>query len=107
MCPFDSPQWVPISSLLKHMVYLLPFLVILATKRWGIFDRFLNFDNCQPEVVSDIISGVVVRPDGCEGSCKIWLLYMSNRSRDIRLRHFVRTTTTADGPYDNRVRRFA
>ena len=23
----------------------------------GIFGRFLNFDNCQPEVVSDVISG--------------------------------------------------
>ena len=25
----------------------------------SIFDRFLNFDNCQPEVVSDVISGMV------------------------------------------------
>ena len=25
----------------------------------GIFDRFLNFDNCQPEVVRDVISGMV------------------------------------------------
>ena len=23
---------------------------------FGIFDRFLNFDNCQPEVVSNVIS---------------------------------------------------
>ena len=25
----------------------------------GIFDRFLKFDNCQPEVVSNVISGTV------------------------------------------------
>ena len=25
----------------------------------GIFDRSLNFDNCQPEVVSDVLSGMV------------------------------------------------
>ena len=28
----------------------------------GIFDRYLNFDNCKAEVVSDVISGVVVDP---------------------------------------------
>ena len=30
----------------------------------GIFDILLNFDNCQPEVVSDVISVVVVDPTG-------------------------------------------
>ena len=25
----------------------------------GIFDRSLNFDNCQPEILSDVISGMV------------------------------------------------
>ena len=25
----------------------------------GIFDRFFNFNNCQPEVFSDVISGMV------------------------------------------------
>ena len=28
----------------------------------GIFDRFINFNNCQPEVSSDVMSGVVVEP---------------------------------------------
>ena len=32
----------------------------------GIFDRVLNFDNCQPEVASDDISGVVVDPTGMD-----------------------------------------
>ena len=46
-----------------------------------------NFDNCQPEVASDVISGVVHR---YEGSCKIWFKKSkSNRSQDIRLPHFV------------------
>ena len=27
----------------------------------SIFDRFLNVDNCQPEVVSDVISGMAVQ----------------------------------------------
>ena len=34
----------------------------------GIFDRILNYDNCQPEVVSDVISGIVdhdVSTDAC------------------------------------------
>ena len=28
----------------------------------GIYDRFLNFDNCQPEAVRDVISGVFIEP---------------------------------------------
>ena len=48
----------------------------------GIFDRLLNFDNCQPEVDSDVISGVVIKP--VKGSDS-----RSNRSRDIRVPHFV------------------
>ena len=57
---------------------------------FGIFARFLNFDNCQSVAVSDVISSVVdqdvgmevcsnfgvsrLKPrfDGCEGSCKFW-----------------------------------
>ena len=34
----------------------------------GIFDRFWNFDNCQPEAVSDVTSGMFdhdVRMDVC------------------------------------------
>ena len=26
--------------------------------RYSIFDRFWNFDNCKPELVSDVISGM-------------------------------------------------
>ena len=32
----------------------------------GIFDRFLNFDNCQPEPVSDVISGTAEQEDGMD-----------------------------------------
>ena len=32
----------------------------------GIFDHFLNFDNCQPEVVSDVISGMVNQDVGMD-----------------------------------------
>ena len=32
----------------------------------GIFDRFLNFYNCQPEVVSDVISSVVDQDVGVD-----------------------------------------
>ena len=55
---------------------------------FGIFDRFLNFDNCQLEVVSDVISGVVIDPTGVKVRVKFGDS-RSNRSRDIRLPHFV------------------
>ena len=54
----------------------------------GIFDRFLNFDNCQLEVVSDVVSGVVVGPTGIKDLVKFGASW-SNCSRDIRLPHFV------------------
>ena len=60
---------------------------------FGIFDRFLHFDNCQTEVVSDVISGVVVDPINVKTQVK-FADSMSNRSRDIRLPLFVGTTTT-------------
>ena len=50
----------------------------------------LNYDNCQPEAASDVISGAVVDPTGDS---------RSNRSREIRLPRFVtndRTTAVAD-----------
>ena len=34
--------------------------------RCGICDRFFNFDNYQPEVVSDVIFGVVDQDDGVD-----------------------------------------
>ena len=40
----------------------------------GIFNRFLNFDNCQPEVASDVISNVVVDPLGMDVRVKFGLL---------------------------------
>ena len=33
----------------------------------GIFDRFLNLDNCQPEVVDDVISGLADQAVGIDG----------------------------------------
>ena len=48
----------------------------------GIFHRFLNFDNCQPEVVSNVISSVVLEPTGIKVRVK-FDDSRSNRSRDI------------------------
>ena len=50
----------------------------------GIFE----LDNCQPEVVSDIISGVVMETVGEKFRVK-YGDSKSKRSRDIRLPHFV------------------
>ena len=47
----------------------------------------------RPKVVSDVISGVVVDPTGLK-VCVKFGYSRPNRSRDIRLPHFVRTTTT-------------
>ena len=58
----------------------------------GIFNRFVNFNNCQLEVVSDVISGVVVDPTGMKASVNFGDS-RSNRSRDIRLLHLVTKTT--------------
>ena len=54
---------------------------------------------------------MIVEPTGVKVHVKVDDS-MSNRSRDIQLPHFVRTTTTttttpADGPYDNRAKRAA
>ena len=70
-----------------------------------IFDRILNFDNCQLEVVSDVISGMVVDPTGVKVPVKFGDS-RSNRSRDIRLPHFV-TNDSDSGrwTYDNRAKR--
>ena len=43
-----------------HEIYSSEFVVC------GIFDRFLNFDNCQPELVSDVISGTVDQDVGMD-----------------------------------------
>ena len=37
----------------------------------GKFDRFLNFDNCQPGVASDVISGMAVQHVGMD-ACVNW-----------------------------------
>ena len=62
-----------------------------------IFDRSFNFDNWQPTVANDIISGVVVQDVGLDVVTKLGDSRL-NRSRDIRLPHFLtnerRTTTT-------------
>ena len=38
----------------------------------GILERFLNFDNCQPEIVSDVISDMVNQDVGMD-VCLVWL----------------------------------
>ena len=55
----------------------------------GIFDRSLNFDHCQPQVCSDVISGEVIDPTGVKVRVKFGDS-RSYRSRDIRLPHFMR-----------------
>ena len=57
------------------------------------FRPFFDFDDCQQEVVSDVIYGVVVEPAGVKVRVKFGDS-RSNSSRDIRLPHFVRPTTT-------------
>ena len=51
-------------------------------------DRFLNFDNRQPEVVSVVISGVVTDPTGMNVRVKFGDS-KSDCYRDIRLPSFV------------------
>ena len=114
----------------------------------GIFASFLNYDNCQPQVVSDVISGMVDRDVGLDvcanfGDSRLKLSAASfsasnvdnfrqevcsdaisgafvdmrglkarvkcgdsrsNRSRDMRLLHFV---TNNDNDASRRERRFA
>ena len=63
----------------------------------GIFDRFRNFDNCQSEVASDVISGIAVQYVGVDVCVKFGESRL-NHSQDIRLPQFVkneRRTTPA------------
>ena len=60
-----------------------------------IFGPYSNVDNFRPEVRSDVISGGVVDPT----SLKVRVKYGdsgSNRSRDIRLTHFVTNDNDKD-----------
>ena len=58
----------------------------------GIFYRFENFDNCQPEVASDAISSKTIQYVGVDACAKCGDSRL-NGSRNIRLPHFdVRTT---------------
>ena len=70
----------------------------------GIFDLFVNFDNCQPEVVSDDISGVVEDPTGVKVRENLVILGQTVVEIYDCL-SLLRTTTTtqADGPYGNGV----
>ena len=63
-----------------------PILMIEAV-RGVIFGPFSNVDNFRPEVHGDVISGSVVDPTGDS---------RLNRSRDIRLPHFVMNDDDAD-----------
>ena len=63
--------------------------------------HFRPFFERRLEVHSDVISRVVVGLTGVKVRVKFGYS-RPNHSRDIRLPHFVRTTTAqADGPYDN------
>ena len=54
----------------------------------GIFGRFSNVNNFRPKVASDVLSSMVVEPTGTKAPVKLGDS-RSNRSRDIRLPHFV------------------
>ena len=58
------------------------------------YQPFFKFDNFRPEVHNDVISGVSVDPTGVKAHVK-FDDSRSKSSRDIRLPHFVLTTTTA------------
>ena len=62
----------------------------MAPKAVGddIFDRFLNSDNCQLGVASDVIPSVFIDPTGLGVAVKLGDS-TSNCSRHIRLPHFV------------------
>ena len=50
------------------MILALTVLEICSNEavRFGIFDRYLNFNNCQSEVVSDVISGTADQDVGTD-----------------------------------------
>ena len=65
---------------------------------------FLNFNNCQPEVVSDVISGVVADPMGVKVGVKCGNS-RSNSSRDIRLPQFVTNDDANDASHHIKAKR--
>ena len=69
-----------------------------------IFGSLSNVDNFRLEVYADIVSGTVVDPTGMKAHVKFGDS-MSNRSRDIRLPHFVANDNDDVGPYANRAER--
>ena len=64
----------------------------------GAVTKQLLFDNFRLEVASDVISGADVEQIGMNIGVKFGES-RSNRARDIRLSHFVRTTTTTTPAY--------
>ena len=66
------------------------------SRRKRYFRPFFNFDNCQPEVVSDVISGKAVDPTGVKVPVKCGA-FMPHRSRNIRLPHFVTNDDNDNG----------
>ena len=56
------------------------------------FRPFFNVDDCQPEVVSDVISGMIHQDVGGDVRANFG---------DSRLPHFVRTTTTMRLEYNH------
>ena len=75
----------------------------------GFVNLFFNFDNCHPEVVSDVISGVAGH-DVCMQLCANLVILgqpVLGIYDCLTLLQTTRTTTTttpADGPYDNRAK---
>ena len=91
------------------MILALTYLEKFHLKPYEAAFSTIFFRLSPPEVVRDVVSGANVGQAGEDVPVKFGDS-RSNNSRDIRLPHFVRTTTTTtttqvDGPHDNGAKR--
>ena len=63
----------------------------------GIFDRFLKFDNCQPEVFSDVISGRADQDVGTDVCA--FFGYSRLKPSEASFSALLRTSITSDRNY--------
>ena len=65
--------------------------------RCGIFDRILNFDNCQPKVASEVISGMVNQDVGMDVGANFGDFRL--KSSEASFSALFRTPLTSDRKY--------
>ena len=63
----------------------------------GIFDRFLNFDDCQTEAASDVISGTVDHDVGVDVRANFG--YPRLKPSEVSFSALLRTSITSDRKY--------